>query len=413
MSIRSLLAFLPPVVLGWSMAAADQPTFSGLGDVPPGEDIFSIAQAISANGLVVTGKCTPSGTQRTFRWTAAGMVNLGGPNFAIGTGASADGSFLVVNGATTGGDAVAFRWSASGFEPLLGLSSSSPGPQVFGVSADGSIAVGESNTPFTSIAVRWPAPGVGIALSNEPGFTSSSCRGISGDGTIIVGRGSAGSGTAAFQWTLAAGASVLPHLSTAPSSANAISSDGSAIVGHSTSANGQEACVWIAGTATGLGDLPGGAFTSTALAASTTGSTIVGYGTSATGQEAFIWDATHGLRNLRDELLSKGVTVVSNWTLTQATGISADGLTIVGRGTNPLGQTEGWIVHLSAPAPACYANCDGSTATPVLNAIDFSCFLSAFATGNSYANCDGSTVEPTLTANDFQCYLNKYAAGCP
>lgn len=411
MSIRSLLAFLPPVVLGWSMAAADQPTFSGLGDVPAAEDIFSIAQAISANGLVVTGKCTPSGAQRTFRWTAAGMVNLGGPNFAIGTGASADGSVLVGNGASTFGDAIAFRWSASGFESLLGLASSSPGPQVFGVSADGSVAVGESNTPFDSIAVRWPAPGVAIALSNEPGFSSSSSRGISGDGAIIVGRGSAGSGTVAFQWTLAAGASVLPHLSTAPSAANAISSDGTAIVGFSTSSSGQEACIWIGGTPSGLGDLPGGAFTSTALAASANGSTIVGYGTSATGQEAFIWDAAHGLRNLRDELLSKGVSAVSNWTLTQASGISADGLTIVGRGTNPTGQTEGWIVHL--PGAQCYANCDGSSAPPVLNAIDFSCFLSAFATGNSYANCDGSTVEPTLTANDFQCYLNKYAAGCP
>src|SRR6185436_1594998 len=133
-----LLAFLPPVVLGWSMAAADQPSFSGLGDVPVTEDIFSIARAISANGLVVTGRCSPSGSQRTFRWTAAGgMVNLGGPNFGSGTGASSDGSVLVGNGLTSGTDSVAFRWSSSGFDALLGLSSSSPGPQVFGVSGDG------------------------------------------------------------------------------------------------------------------------------------------------------------------------------------------------------------------------------------------------------------------------------------
>jgi hypothetical protein len=60
----------------------------------------------------------------------------------------------------------------------------------------------------------------------------------------------------------------------------------------------------------------------------------------------------------------------------------------------------------------CYANCDQSTAPPVLNANDFQCFLNKFAGADSYANCDQSTVAPVLNANDFQCYLNKYAAGC-
>ncbi len=63
-------------------------------------------------------------------------------------------------------------------------------------------------------------------------------------------------------------------------------------------------------------------------------------------------------------------------------------------------------------AAACYANCDGSTATPVLTANDFQCFLNAFASAAPYANCDGSTTSPVLTANDFQCFLNSYAAGC-
>jgi hypothetical protein len=61
---------------------------------------------------------------------------------------------------------------------------------------------------------------------------------------------------------------------------------------------------------------------------------------------------------------------------------------------------------------ACYANCDGSTTSPILNANDFQCFLNAYAAGDSYANCDGSSVPPLLTANDFQCFLNSYAAGC-
>jgi predicted outer membrane repeat protein len=64
------------------------------------------------------------------------------------------------------------------------------------------------------------------------------------------------------------------------------------------------------------------------------------------------------------------------------------------------------------PVPcACYANCDGSTAAPVLNMADFGCFLSHFAAGDSYANCDASTQPPVLNIADFACFLNRFAAG--
>ncbi|MFN0133717.1 MAG: GC-type dockerin domain-anchored protein [Phycisphaerales bacterium] len=61
---------------------------------------------------------------------------------------------------------------------------------------------------------------------------------------------------------------------------------------------------------------------------------------------------------------------------------------------------------------ACYANCDASSTTPVLNVNDFTCFLNRFAAGDSYANCDGSTVPPLLNVNDFTCFLNLFAGGC-
>jgi hypothetical protein len=60
----------------------------------------------------------------------------------------------------------------------------------------------------------------------------------------------------------------------------------------------------------------------------------------------------------------------------------------------------------------CYANCDLSTATPILSANDFQCFLNSYAAQDPWANCDGSTTAPLFTANDFQCFLNVYAAGC-
>lgn len=67
-----------------------------------------------------------------------------------------------------------------------------------------------------------------------------------------------------------------------------------------------------------------------------------------------------------------------------------------------------WGVTLGA----CYANCDGSTTPPVLNVLDFACFLNAFAAQNPYANCDGSTAAPALNVLDFACFLNAFAAGC-
>ena len=91
----------------------------------------------------------------------------------------------------------------------------------------------------------------------------------------------------------------------------------------------------------------------------------------------------------------------SNWiTVVDSGNFAPQELSFVIRGTTGGG-----------PAP-CYANCDGSSLTPVLSANDFQCFLDRYAGGLTTANCDGSTNLPLLNANDFQCFLNRYAAGC-
>jgi len=41
---------------------------------------------------------------------------------------------------------------------------------------------------------------------------------------------------------------------------------------------------------------------------------------------------------------------LTGWTLSQATGISADGLTIVGFGNNPSSQNEAWIATIPKQA---------------------------------------------------------------
>jgi len=68
-------------------------------------------------------------------------------------------------------------------------------------------------------------------------------------------------------------------------------------------------------------------------------------------------------------------------------------------------------VRLNAGA-VCYANCDNSTITPVLNVSDFICFQTKYAAGDPYANCDNSTIPPILNVSDFICFQTKYSAGC-
>ena len=60
----------------------------------------------------------------------------------------------------------------------------------------------------------------------------------------------------------------------------------------------------------------------------------------------------------------------------------------------------------------CYANCDSSTISPILNVNDFICFQGRYAAGDSYANCDASTIQPVLNVNDFICFQGRFAAGC-
>ena len=124
--------------------------------------------------------------------------------------------------------------------------------------------------------------------------------------------------------------------------------DGRFIVGEATSAAGIEAFRWETGGTgmVGLGDLAAGPHRSVAFDVSADGSVVVGYGTTAFGPRAIVWDATNGVRTVAAILLSAGVTVPEGWTLVETTGISADGHLIVGNGTNPSGQAEGWMARI-------------------------------------------------------------------
>jgi hypothetical protein len=73
------------------------------------------------------------------------------------------------------------------------------------------------------------------------------------------------------------------------------------------------------------------------------GSAALGFST-----RAFIWSPAEGRRFVADVLSACSIDL-TGWSLEVATDVSADGLTIVGTGTNPDGQSEGWVATLPEP----------------------------------------------------------------
>jgi len=245
-----------------------------------------------------------------------------------------------------------------------------------GVSADGSTVVGNSRSAASGKhreAFRWTSASGMVGLGNLLGYRfSSGAYDVSADGLTVVGY----SGREAFRWTDLNGNGLvdsdeklgnhpefgLGHLpgSCCDSIAYGVSADGSTVVGYSQFdlADDDEAVRWTSASGmVGLGNLLGYRFSSRAYDASADGSTVVGKSESLGYLfEAFIWDERNGMRNLRDVLVNDYGLDLTGWILSSASGISDDGLTIVGYGDNPDGYTEAWVATI--PRPELMVNID-------------------------------------------------------
>ncbi|NCR91372.1 MAG: PEP-CTERM sorting domain-containing protein [Microcystis aeruginosa G11-01] len=340
---------------------AQAASFQGLGGLPGGS-FSSDATGVSADGSVVVGQSTGASGNEAFRWTqATGMVGLGylpGGSFSSGaSGVSADGSVVVGSSNSANSFLEAFRWTqGTGMVGLGYLPEGDFGSGASGVSADGSVVVG-SNSANGNEAFRWTqATGmVGLGdlaggISFLGGFFSS--PGVSADGSVVV--GSSNSDFDASRWTQATGTVGLGNLGWASfGEALGVSSDGSVVVGYSSNESSFEAFRWTQQTGmVGLGDLLSSVDTfryfSIASGVSGDGSVVVGYSLTRNndGQEAFIWSSTQGMRSLQQVLTNDYGLDLTGWFLNEANAISADGLTVVGSGTNPNGLTEAWIASL-------------------------------------------------------------------
>ena len=243
-------------------------------------------------------------------------------------------------------DAGSFRWSlADGLQALVGNAAPH---SANAVTSDGTVVVGKGQVNASIPgAFRWTAATGAVRLDSLAGYADAEAFGVSTDGNVIVGAsyfGPSGEQEQAVRWIAdGSGGFSIEALGDLPggnfmSRAAAVSADGNVILGVSESDRGQEAFIWTpSGGMQRLGDSTGDL-----RAMSADGSVIVGGGV--------IWDANNGIRSLFQVIADSGITGFENWSSIGAVGISSDGRTIVGEGTNPQGDQEAWRVVLPVNA---------------------------------------------------------------
>ena len=317
----------------WWTESDGMQTFS---QFPTGDFSSGAPVAISNDHSIIVGSGQSSLGSEAFRWTLDdGMIGLGdlpGGLFQSRVSAmSLDGSVIVGKG-SIGPDSLddieAFIWTET--YGMVGLGDLPSGPNkswATDVSADGSVVVGigtiavDPGTPLETYvrrAFRWTeSDGMVDIGSLAPGLFINEPR-VSSDGQIVVAYTSNGVGwTIPFRWTEAGGIEMLDRPSYDLTGESKPFNGSSVNLSYTTDVNAD-------------------------------GSVIVGYSFNTGPPKVVVWDDIHGARYLETILTDLAVDF-SGWSLEFATGISDDGLTIVGTGINPDGNTEAFIATLPEP----------------------------------------------------------------
>ena len=182
------------------------------------------------------------------------------------------------------------------------------------------------------------------------GGSYSYAKAVSADGSTVIGYApNSSNNNNAFRWTQSTGMVNLGTFGGNTSYANAVSADGSVVVGYArNSSNNNRAFRWTQSTGmVNLGTFGGNESVTNAL--SSDGSVVVGWAKNSSNNSlAFRWSPSNGMQSVADWLTDNGVTTVPNgWKLQSAIGVSADGNTVIGSGSNPDSKTEYWLARVS------------------------------------------------------------------
>lgn len=336
-------------------------TFSGIGTLPGA--VGSSSSGISADGKTIVGRSTKAGqSPQGFIWTAETGMHPAGPSTQRSVairGVSGDGSVVVGTEEISDTNALPFYWSnATGvvsFGQNLGASRSN---SAWAASGDGSVIVGVGvNSKAMYEGYRWTEVGGFQWLGDLPGGRfESDARAVSYDGSVIVGSSSySTTGWQAYRWTAGSG---MVGLGLLPGASNSyaidVSSDGRIVVGMS----GFLSYIWREETGMVpldsrlLGSAPGwlGAGSLSDDGRVVGGASLMGGGST---MSAVVW-VNGDAYFLKDLLTANGATGLDNWTLSEVTGVSADGRTLTGVGQNPQGYNEAWVATIAIPEPATW-----------------------------------------------------------
>jgi len=308
------------------------PYFSRLPGIVNDRSGEARAAAFSGNGVIV-GRLRRSGADRAARWQKSGDVYT----------------------ATT------FNTS-SGVTPTLARD----------VSANGNVIVGEGTANFgvpTAFFITGNAPRTLPAPTSEPSGVARWATGVSANGNEISGytRGLSTGNQIAVRWLRVSTTSYNPTIVSVGNNIRSsdtlqgVSADSAFVVGS------MQLPPFPAGFTTPVRSRRGEAAEAVgpvgsfglplARATSAAGAVVVGdWGFSGS---AFVWKSDQGFRFLQDVATDVYGLNLAGWQLDSATGISDDGRTIVGRGTNPFGWEEGFVIFLGDLPVGCPADWDG------------------------------------------------------
>ncbi|HRQ73352.1 MAG TPA: hypothetical protein PLU35_10025 [Phycisphaerales bacterium] len=364
---------LAGALLAQATVHAQGVTFTGIGFLSE-ESPWSSAYGVSSGGSVVVGTSDDAGgpfspTQAVYWTPETGVVGIGrlwdNGKFSFAYGASHNGGVIVGGGNSEPGWQ-AFRWTeTAGMVGLGDLPGGDFNSEARAVSGDGSVVVGRSRSGAAGDglfeAFRWTEETgmVGLGFLQGGQFKSSSAAGISADGKVIVGGSSSAGGGRAYRWTEETG---MVSLGTPPggsgSGARGVSPNGEFVIGISGIDGFTRAFTWSEDA--GMAFLPNITGEYIVLSSYADGvaddGTVVGM-TNVVDENyhaaiyATLWRPGEEAITVEALLLGHGIDVrAMGWQLEFATGISADGRTIVGHGYSPNGIYEGWVVRIPATA---------------------------------------------------------------
>lgn len=292
----------------------------------------------------------------------AGLMDLGtlGGDAAEITGISADGSVAVGN-FETAGIARAFRWSkAGGLQDLGTFGGVWAGATA--VSADGKVVTGVvryADDGKRGHAFLWVLD-TGVQDLGTFGGRDATPTGISADGRVIVGTISMPDGsTHAFRWTHSGGGVDLGTLGGSAATAGGVSADGKVIVGSVTVAGDkpmQHAFRWTQDTGTqDLGTYKGKGARASAVSAD--GAAVGGEYIATDGStRAFLWSGKNGMRDLGAGGTPRGVAL---------DGIVVVGVQPPGKGSHAWRWGKGGVQTLAVLGTDATANAISAEGTVI------------------------------------------------